>query len=321
MNFGTALVENKSDLKSPLKIETNISMSINKVPLNPRMKIVVKPDQMDIALTENGTKISMDSSLGIIVTGEKFQPSRTFLGTKDFNVVNATNKKKVPLLNSYFISTSKDPSFIEVNLKKAFKESYNKKVKKFPSESISMVYEQPKLGLYNTKREFSSQAMVTNKNSKSLDMIKNKAIKVVDLKTSEFIVKSDMDNAVFIKDTENMLVMGRSLLESVTQYKGDSMFVDGFKEVNTSGTTGEGGLQNLDFVLQPQSFISINMDFGEGKKIKEVVGLPNAMNYFKEENKIKGTPLFSGKYTFIIRFESGDEMIGKIEVPPLQRNL
>jgi len=131
MNFGTALVENKSDLKSPLKIETNMSMSINKVPLNPRMNIVVKPDQMDVSLTENGTKISMDSSSGIIVVGEKFQTKRTFLGTKDFNVVNATNKKKIPLLNSYFISTSKDPSFIEVGLKKAFKESYNKRLKNF----------------------------------------------------------------------------------------------------------------------------------------------------------------------------------------------
>lgn len=106
----------------------------------------------------------------------------------------------------------------------------------------------------------------------------------------------------------------------------DSMPVIGLNVVNVSNTVdadinGTGGdLKSLIFTIQQMSFFEFKLKFKENK-VREVFNLPTGLFFDREQQRIVGTPIQSGRYSISVIFEDNSTMDGIINVPKINREL
>lgn len=88
----------------------------------------------------------------------------------------------------------------------------------------------------------------------------------------------------------------------------------------TTGTTIGSDLKNLSFIVQQMSFFEFNFVF-KNKTIEDIFNLPTGLFFDIDRQRIIGTPMKSGKYTFAILFDDLSILNGFIDVPPINREL
>lgn len=91
--------------------------------------------------------------------------------------------------------------------------------------------------------------------------------------------------------------------------------------MNSDDLSSSGGdLKRMDFKIQQMSFFEFKLNFDKNK-VSDIVNLPQGLFFDKEGQRIIGTPMVSGKFTFTIIFEDTTTLIGSIDVPKINREL
>lgn len=91
-------------------------------------------------------------------------------------------------------------------------------------------------------------------------------------------------------------------------------------EGSGGGSNTGGDLDKLIFTIQQMSFFEFKLHFKE-KSVVDIFNLPQGLFFDKDGQRIIGTPMVSGRFSFKIIFNNKAELIGIIEVPKINREL
>lgn len=87
-----------------------------------------------------------------------------------------------------------------------------------------------------------------------------------------------------------------------------------------SGSNSGGDLKSLQFTIQQMSFFEFKLSF-ENKMVEDTFNLPLGLFFDKDRQRIIGTPMQSGRYSFALIFDDATTLNGYIDVPKLNREL
>lgn len=142
----------------------------------------------------------------------------------------------------------------------------------------------------------------------------------VNYKIEPLIMDVPIEYNSFIKTEEVSLIVKQSKDKNNKvmniKCKPCSINVDDLIPSNKSNNSGN--IKSFKFVLQKQSFSEIDLEFTSGKIIS-AEGLPAEMKLINQ--KIKGTPIYSGTYNCILHLDNGNKINILIIISNLDRKL
>lgn len=139
--------------------------------------------------------------------------------------------------------------------------------------------------------------------------------------TPASIVSKKCSSEYMIREEMSIIVKSNKKEEGYSNMPVLEINVTNTSNSTDIGSNNSGGdLKALMFTIQQMSFFEFKLKFQENK-VRDVFNLPTGLFFDEEQQRIVGTPIQSGKYSFSVIFENGDTLSGSITVPKLNREL
>lgn len=139
-----------------------------------------------------------------------------------------------------------------------------------------------------------------------LQLVSEKVTRDINCVTEQTVV-------IFIEDQEDGFVNQPMIDIDISEQSGSG-------SGSGSGENTGGDLESLVFTIQQMSFFEFKLVFKE-KKVKEIFNLPQGLFFDKDGQRIVGTPIMSGRYSFTLIFDNESILNGIISVPKINREL
>lgn len=147
-----------------------------------------------------------------------------------------------------------------------------------------------------------------------------KGVNINDYKINVFKRKEEdiniRANKTFVVQTDKRIADGWDIVPTI-EIGVSNATTEG--SIDIGSNTG-GDLKVLYFTIQQMAFFEFKLKF-ENKKVEDVFNLPVGLFFDKERQRILGTPMQSGRFSFALIFDNNSTLNGFIEVPILKREL
>lgn len=252
------------------------------------------------------------------------------LNRKDFYVLKKEYDSYNLLKKDFdFIQTSV-PSKIQYSINVLNKEE---KVKDFPGITLNILDKISSINyeydLYNIELDPVRSKTCTTTNTKT-----NGHLLLINenISKNDFITFNECKvNTIPRKEEEILIRSEQTLVVKVNKMADDEGWEHkpsieiGVSNVSTSGpidggSNNGGDLKALYFTIQQMSFFEFKLKF-ENKTVEDVFNLPLGLFFDKDRQRIIGTPMQSGRFSFALIFDNKSTLNGIIEVPKLNREL